>query len=215
VLQPLDVSFFGLFKSYIQREVYAAARYTQVLTVFDVAHILKTTLSDALTTANIISGFTRTGTWDNERGTASVAALQHLPFFDNDEMIQNGSNSTAYPTLTSVIESPFNGNRRSLLRSATVPESGTIRISATSGAHLTSDAVLTALQERAERRAAASSGTSRELREERFETASEKRHLGELAGERTIRKQKLDRTRCTRRTFARFPATSTRFSESS
>lgn len=81
VLQPLDVSAYGPFKSYIQREVNNRAMGKRVLNVFDVSDILQNirhvtapdtayfmnyAVSDAVTAGNVISGFKKYGIWNVE-----------------------------------------------------------------------------------------------------------------------------------------------------
>ena len=66
VLQPLDVSVHGPFKSYMQREVNTRAILKRVLDVFDVREILKHALSAAVTPGNVISCFKKCGIWNAE-----------------------------------------------------------------------------------------------------------------------------------------------------
>ena len=73
----------------------------------------------------------------------------------------------------------FMRNHRSLLFDADVEQEGTNRITTTSGAHLTSDAVIDALKMRAERRASRSQGTvaRREKSDDRNDPPAQIRRL--------------------------------------
>jgi len=57
VLQPLDVSVYSPFKSFLQCEIHARARTSRVLDAFDVAEIISVAYSEAFTVGNIRSGF--------------------------------------------------------------------------------------------------------------------------------------------------------------
>ena len=72
ILQPLDVTVFGPFKSYIQKQVHSRAMRTHALDAFDVGDVLKFALSDAVTASNVVSGFKKCGIWDPQsRGHVS------------------------------------------------------------------------------------------------------------------------------------------------
>ena len=58
-LQPLDVSVFSVYKSYIQKEIHNMAKCKTILDSFDIAICIRNAYSSSHTTANIVSGFYR------------------------------------------------------------------------------------------------------------------------------------------------------------
>ena len=92
VLQPLDVTIFGPFKSFLEREISARATWKLVLDAFDVADVLRFALSEALTASNISSGFKKCGVWDPTLRNATIEPLESLHYFkeshvqDHDEV---------------------------------------------------------------------------------------------------------------------------------
>ena len=61
VLQPLDVSVFGPFKSRVQAELHKLSRHTRCIDVFDASMYLTTAYNASVTYGNIVHGFERTG----------------------------------------------------------------------------------------------------------------------------------------------------------
>ena len=57
VLQPLDVSVFSSYKSFLQREIHSYAQRKKCLDAFDVSCCIKYAYSASKTSSNIISGF--------------------------------------------------------------------------------------------------------------------------------------------------------------
>ena len=147
VLQPLDVTVFGPFKSYMQKEIHRMALLKPKLDAFDVAQVLKVSLSSAKTASNVSNGFRKTGLCDEPARTASIVPLEKLQYFSEqweqaEEML---------PSLEDVVTS-FRSTGRSLLRPQDVEDEGIIKISNRSGVHLTAEAILNALKRRDERR---------------------------------------------------------------
>ena len=81
VLQPLDVTVFGPFKSYMQKEIHRMALLKPKLDAFDVAQVLKISLSFVTTASNVSHGFRKTGLWDDATTTASIFPLEKLQYF--------------------------------------------------------------------------------------------------------------------------------------
>ena len=98
ILYPLDVTVFGPFKSFLQREVHIRAMTKTVLEAFDVADIIRFALSDALTMSNICSGFQKCGVWDSITRIASLEPLGELSFYSG-----NDSDFAGFPTLDSIL----------------------------------------------------------------------------------------------------------------
>ena len=198
VLQPLDVTVFGPFNSYIQKEVHSRAMRTQVLDAFDVADVLKFALSDAVTASNVVSGFKKCGIWDLQSRGTCIEELEGLHFFEENTTV--GQQNAQELSIEVLIESFRNCSRR-LLRDVDVGDSGTVRISTNSGAYLTADAVFEALLARDKRR---------EMRLEVPEglldvrdTPAEIRGLLEIRLERIVRRSLLNGSREHRRIRAR------------
>ena len=102
------------------------------LDAFDVAQVLKVSLSSATTASNVSNGFRKTGLWDDATRTASIVPLEKLQYFSEqweqaEEML---------PSLEEVVPS-LRSTGRSLLRPQDVEDEGTIKISNRSGVHLT------------------------------------------------------------------------------
>ena len=111
-----------------------------------------------------------------------------------------GPDSAQELSLEVLIQS-FRNRSRSLLRDVDVGESGTVRISTASGAHLTADAVIEALLTRKKRRE-----MRREVHEELSDvrdTPAELRRLLEIRPERVARRLRLNGSREHRRERAR------------
>ena len=140
VLQPLDVSVFSSFKSFLQQEIHKLSRAKKVLNVFDIAVALFFSYFQCLTPRNICNGFVRTGIWNPRTLDVDITALHDL--FREEEKI----------TLENLLNS-FSRQGRSLIFDADIGREGTIRVNTTAGAHLTSQAILDALSARDKKKA--------------------------------------------------------------
>ena len=135
-LQPLDVTVFGACKSFLQRELHRASKNKKPLIDFDIASIIRSAYSVAFVGPTIASAFIRCGVWSEETGGTNIDAVRHL-FPETNRADSIG--------LDELLRS-FMTKQRSLLREVNVKEEGRIRIDTKTGAHVTSEAVLTALK---------------------------------------------------------------------
>ena len=136
-LQPLDVSGFGAYKSYLQAELHRYALANATLNAFSVASCIHRTYSKSFVRPKIQADFSKCGLWSEGRNRPDINALS-APFKVGDDV---------------AVEKPifaFNKSQRSILRDADVEEKGRVRISTANGAHLTSKLVLQALKKREE-----------------------------------------------------------------
>lgn len=189
VLQPLDVTVFNAYKSFLQEELHRAARIVTKLNAFTVAACISNAYCKAFISPYIQSGFVRCGLWNPESFSTDITALQHL--FQDEEKI----------SLDVLIQS-FERRERSLLRDVNVEEEGRVRIDTKSGAHVTSDIVLDVLQEREQRKEAArrkdaedSIVESKDVRE----GAAALRRYASLADDRFEKRKRLRESRGLRR----------------
>ena len=143
VSQPLDVSVFGEYMSYLQQEVYRASRQNQCLDAFDVVTCIRNAYIKTHMGGNICSGFYRTGIWDPSLLSTNMDALKTL--FKGKKDVH---------ARVSVEDLPlsFRNKHCTLLRDADVEENGRVRIKTTSGVNLTSEAVISALERRGDNR---------------------------------------------------------------
>ena len=123
VLQPLDVSVFSSYKSFLQREIHICAQSKKCLDAFEVSFCIKYAYSASMTSSNIASGFERAGIWCGEILSASIEPLKHL-FGSTD----NGASIT----LETIVDS-FMRCGRSLIRDTDVGDEGTVRANTQSG----------------------------------------------------------------------------------
>ena len=198
VLQPLDVTVIGSFKSYIQKEVHSRAMRPQLLDAFDVADVLKFALSDSVTASNVVSRFKKCGIWDPQSRGTCIEELEGLHFFEENTTVRQQNAQEL--SLEVLIESLRNSSR-SLLRDVDVRDSGTVRMSTTSDAHLTADAVIEALLARDKRRE-----MGREVPEgflDVRDTLAEIHRLLEIRPKRIVRRSLLNGSREHRRIRAR------------
>ena len=138
-LQPLDVTVFNSYKSFLQAFLHSAARVKSVLNAFNLASLITHAYDKSMTISNIRSGFFKCGTWDDDHMGTNGIVLQFL--FDQSD------NNMSAPTVDDLIKA-FLKKSRSLLREADVKEEGTIKIGTAKGSHLTLDAVIEALKVR-------------------------------------------------------------------
>jgi len=111
------------------------------LNAFTVAACVANAYAKAFVWPTIRSGFVRSGIWNHETFQTDISSLEHL-FRDTD---------MESPSLD-ILLSSFMKKERSLLREADVEEEGRIRIRATSGANVTADCVLEALEQREQKK---------------------------------------------------------------
>lgn len=194
-LQPLDVTVFGAYKSFLQAEFHRAARSNSTLNAFTVASCIHNAYSRAFVRPTIQAGFVKCGLWSQEKNATDVSALSRL-FKAGEEVTVQG------------LVVAFNKSQRSLLRDADVEEEGRVRINTANGAHLTSETVLEALKKRAEKRAdkEGKKGGRRggqESTEARLESAEAMRRYAALADERVGKRKRLSETRSYRRFLRR------------
>ena len=196
-LQPLDVSVFSAYKSYMQREIHKYSRSKKVLDVFDVSICIRDAYSASHTTGNIVSGFRKSGIWDESILGPNIALLK--AYITNHVE----GNINGHPNLNSLLRA-FENKDRTVLRDADVEDQGTIRIKTTRGCNLTSDVVLEALQKREKKKGDAFM-LKRKREEERLlrldykEKATDIDHLVEIASERAKRQRLLKESRAERR----------------
>jgi len=198
VLQPLDVSVFSSYKSLLQREMYSPWSGEKLLDAFDIAACINAAYNESLTYKNIIMGFERTGLWDSRTLSASIAPLLDLCRGKEN----NGTAGNL--TMEQLIQS-FSKQGRSLLRDADVTENDTVRVSTRTGSHLTSNAVLSALECRGKRRlVSARNATARACmgRLDYKESADDIRRLVALPASRALMKQQLKASRSLSRKIA-------------
>lgn len=190
VLQPLDVTVFGPYKNYLQHELHRLARITVKINAFTVAKCIANAYSKAFNSSNIISGFVKCGIWNELTRSTDVSALESL-FVDT---------STSALPLSVVIET-FRNKERTLLRDVNVEEEGRIRIDTSSGAHVTAEVVLDALQKRKERQAAALSklDTSEAELKDKSEGKKALERYAKLADRRIEQRKRLRESRNLRR----------------
>ena len=187
-LQPLDVSVFAAYKSYLEAETHRSSSVRSILSAFDIGSIISYAYGKCMTISNMRNGFMRCGIWDPETLSTNVDHLKHL--FVSENTATNGL-PTADDLVTAYLK-----KGRSLLRKANVEESGTIRISTTKGAHLTSEVVLSALRERNERRQKSSKSSKTTASEKDVkESAAARLRYAELADVRHEQRKGLRQTR--------------------
>lgn len=136
MIQLLDVTSFGSFKSMSQKYLHRAIREEMVLDFFDIGSIVCKSYQDSFTPQNIRDWFIKTGFWNPSKRIASIDALKILPIFAPGSGMFSASD----------LMQRYEKNRRSLLCDANVEETGTVAVNTTSGAHLTADCFLYALK---------------------------------------------------------------------
>ena len=193
-LQPLDVSVFSAYKSYIQKEIHTMAKCKTILDAFDIAICIRNAYSSSHTTVNIVSGFYRSGAWDEQLLDATIDLLRWL--FSISKLEENKENVTLEMLLKS-----YARKARSLLRDADVEEKVTVRIKTTTGCNFTSDAVLNALQLRQDKRRRLNRNKSdiENIKGDYKEPKADVAHLLSLSSEREVRRKLLDESRSERR----------------
>lgn len=190
VLQPLDVTVFGPYKSYLQEELHRLSRVASHLNAFSVAACIWNAYSKAFVKPNIASGFVKCGIWNAEKCGADITPLHHL-FCRLD--------NSAIPL--EVVMSSYIGKERSLLRDVSVEEEGRIRINTSNGANVTAQVVLDALKKRQEKKAAAAkSSASKPIYDDDVKEGAEAiRRYAALADRRHQQRKRLRESRRLRR----------------
>lgn len=147
ILKPLNDTVFGTFKSYIQKELHCMTLLKSNLDEFDIAEVLKVSISSAKAASNVFNEFLKARIWDGARTTAIIVPLKQLQYF-------SGHGDQAQAILSSVEDfiTSFQSTRRSLLRPKDVEDEGRIKISNRIGVHLTAEAILNAQKQIDERR---------------------------------------------------------------
>lgn len=143
VLQPLDVTLFGPFKSYLQKELYCMTLLKPKLDALDVAENLKISPSSARTVSNVSNGFRKARLWYGATRTASIVPVEKLQYFS-----EQGEQAEAMLPSLEDIGTSFRSTVKSLLRPLHVGDEGKIKISNRSGVHLRAEAILNALKRR-------------------------------------------------------------------
>ena len=191
-LQPLDISVFSAYKSYLEAEIHPASSLRSILSAFDIGCIISNAYGKCMTISDMRNSFMRCGIWDPKTLSTNVDHLKHL-FVSEDTATKD------LPTVDDLVTA-YLKKGRSLLREANVEESGTIRISTTKGAHATSEVVLSALCERNKRRQK-SRKSSKTIASEKDmkESAAARRRYAELAHVRHEQRKRLRHTRNERR----------------
>ena len=143
VRQPLDVSVFGVYKSYLQEEVHRASRQNTCSDAFDVGTCIRNAYRKSHTAGNICPGFYRTSIWD-----PSLLSTNMDPF----KTLFKGKTDVGARVSVEDLLLSFRKKHRTLLWDAGVEENGRVRIKTTSGVNLTSEAVISTLERRGDNR---------------------------------------------------------------
>ena len=144
VLQPLDVTVFAAFKSYLQARVHQASRVKKVLDAFDIADIIRRACDRCHTVDHIQSGFEKAGIWEQNTCGPSARLLESSVF---GQASRHRKEDVHDVTLDEVVK-PFDKKSRTLLRSIVTEtsRSGAIKVITKTGAHIISEACLEALK---------------------------------------------------------------------
>ena len=130
----------------MHREIHKYSRSKKVLDVFDVLICIRDSYSASHITGNIISGFRKSGIWDESIIGPNIELLK--AYITN----HGGDNINGHPNLNTLLKA-FKNKDRTVLRGADVEDQGIIRIKTTRNCNLTSDVVLEALQKREKKKA--------------------------------------------------------------
>ena len=172
--------------------MHRASSVRSVLSAFDIGSIIFNAYGKCMTISNMRSGFMRCGIWDPKTLSTNIDYLKHL-------LVTEKTDSRTLPSLDDLVKAYWRKGR-SLLREANVEESGTIKISTTKGAHLTSEVVFQALRQRNERRQNKSKSSKATACEgDVKESAAAMRRYAELSDVRYEQRKRLRQTRNERR----------------
>eukprot|EP00171_Calliarthron_tuberculosum_P005363 IDg5363t1 len=252
VLQPLDVGVFAPLKEKFRQQLSTrcvTSRKDARNDIFTVCELLTDAYQQTVTATNIIGGFRRSGLWDQSvRGpnpdriraedfTSSVISESTVSRLPSTRRTVSISDSTCPPECRieryKQLYNLFLSNAEELCSDGTVvTETGTIKVTTRSGATLTSDNVLTALQaaerkkeQEASRKVAAAEHRVRrkavaEVRQraklaeqqhrQRVRDDAEEAELQQRKGNRASLRRRLDETRDSRRERAKRRCTSLR-----
>lgn len=102
VLQRLDVSIFGTFKSHLERNLHAACRHVAVLDAFVIAYILRSSYEKIHTSSNVRSGLYRSDVCDENICRAFVDPFHCLSFYSEHCLCDAVCTVPYIPTLDDV-----------------------------------------------------------------------------------------------------------------
>lgn len=77
----MDVSVFGPFQSYIQKEVHYISQNTGCLDAFSIADILTVALSEGCIVLNVWSVFRKSGCWKFSLNKPTKKRLENVSFY--------------------------------------------------------------------------------------------------------------------------------------
>lgn len=165
-LQPLDVGVFRAFKEAFKKLLGKRSAHTSKSArndVFTICELLTRAYHQSVVATNIISGFERTGLWVSANRGPDPSKIRAEDLTSSEV---NATELNTFPStrsVTSIVES--SGNRESKIENyrqlyelfskraeqlrsdgAIVLENGTVKVSTTTGASLTSDNVISALK---------------------------------------------------------------------
>lgn len=134
----MDVGVFSTNTSHLQNQSHRAVRQKTVLNIWDVSQCISNVYSSSHTVGNIRSASHQSGVWDMKPLKTNVLPLEEVLYQTKDRLLE---------TLTaSMLLDCFGRRHCTLLGDKVVQEEGHVRVTTTFGAHLTSDAVLEAIQ---------------------------------------------------------------------
>ena len=191
--QVLDVSCFGPFKTEVRAELHKRSVQTahtkrttpQRNDIFTLAELCTRAYHSAMTMANIISGFEKTGVWRNggpDHTVINAADFTSGAAAEANERAARGEGLEAISDYHELVDR-FSRRSQIFTSDGAVVEGGRLKVTTASGAMLTSDNVTSALRARREEKEKA----QRE-KDERVQRAEKRR--GEVASENERRKRK-------------------------
>lgn len=122
----------------LQREIHSRVRDAKLLDTFDFSDILKTCLSEALRAKDIIIGCEKTGVWSHKD------RAPRLILYARCRSLEGDSETKAKTPSLDVVLSSFKSAEQSMLSSLDIEESGTVNVSTSTEAHLTSNDLIRA-----------------------------------------------------------------------
>lgn len=194
-LQPFNVTVYSSYKSSVLNEFAGVDLIKSVLNCCGDGSNFSRCYSESFKTRNIQHEVCNTAIWNPVKQPATIKVLENLPYFN--------PNSDHLPTDQEVME-VYKQYKRGHFREAETDKYGTVVVNAISSAHITSDCVFAALEERSQRRVAESSLArillkQREPRTKYPESASKIAHHMNLAPNRMKKFFLLCQTRRDRR----------------
>ena len=195
-IQPLDFGVFGPVKAKHSSVMRMACRNVKKIDVFTAADCIAQAFIYPMTQSNIVKSFEKTGGWVRCKGGPSARPL--LELFPKPD----GS----FPTVEEFMAS-FNKSTLALVSHVDVAQEGTIRINTCSGAVLTAEVVLEALEKRETRRAVAIEKDGQSpFRKRAISKRAREEEEAELESSRKQRRMDLDASRSSRRAIRRLCA---------